>query len=343
MGGDSGRYLGAVRGFLTGMPPTREALYYLAYEGMLLPIFALGGGTGTVVMVQCLLALAGAVGLYVLGNRLFSRSAGLFAAFLFLLHPSLQRWNFYLLTENLTTNALIAMATLSVSGERRTFGAILLGSVAVVLALSRPESFLFLLPFSVYFFLEKRAVSILLGAFLLLLVVGLSGLRPIQTSDFDLGRHWREGTYLWGYPGMGPPLGGVGSEPMSGRPAGWIQFLFEDPGWFVKLLSLRVFYYLSPTRPYYSTLHNATAVAFTLPIYALAVAGTFAGRSREIGLLWSLIALQGILVALTWSDWDNRWLDRVTPIFLLLAAGGIGDLRQRLSARIRRGASPAGP
>ncbi|MBI4763538.1 MAG: hypothetical protein HY787_02885 [Deltaproteobacteria bacterium] len=322
LGGDSGRYISAAENILKGVPLSREQFHYLAYEGMLVPVFAGGGGKATVVIVQCCLALAGALGLYSLGKAVFPRVAGMAAAATFLIHPSIQRWNYYLLTESLATNALIVVTALAVLGKGKGWRIGALLPAAVILALTRPETFFFLLPVSVYLWEGRVSWSTALGVLFFFFGIGLWYVRPGASEGFGIIQQWTKGTYIWGYPGIGPPKTGWSSQqPLTMGGHFWV-WLVHDPFWVAKVVLLKLFYFFIPIRPFFSSLHNLAAVVLTLPVFGLAVLGTIRGKKRETLFIWAMILVQGVLVTVTWSDWDNRWLDRVTPLLILLAAGG---------------------
>ena len=333
MGGDTGRYVGGAQRILEGLPLGGGQRHYLAYEGLLAFVQGLDGGLEFMVIVQGLLALGGAVGLYFLGRRMFSEPVGLLASIAFLFHPSIQRWNFYILTESLATNALILAVALSfLVREGKPLGILLL-PVGAVLALARPEAPLFLLPIIFYLLQGRSPFPVSIGSSFIAILFILFWFRPSQPSDFGVWKHWQEGTYIWGYPGIGPPSGAALFGPASGQAAFGVREVLMDWPWFFKLTALRAFYFFSPTRPYFSTLHNTVAAAVTLPAYALGMVGTFAGKPQGRMLLWGIVILQGVLAVLTWSDWDNRWLDRVFPFLLVLAVGGAVGLWKRFGER----------
>lgn len=60
--------------------------------------------------------------------------------------------------------------------------------------------------------------------------------------------------------------------------------------------------------------------------------GSIKITSKEVGLIWLLFFVRMGIVAITWSDWDNRWLDRVTPLNTVLTAGGVVSLWTFLKA-----------
>lgn len=322
MGGDSGRYIEAARSILVGLPLTQEQWSYLSYEAMLAPIFFFGGGPGGVVIAQCVLALAGAILIYTVGRKIFSRAAGLTAALLYLCNLSVQRWNFYVLTEALATTALIAVFASAVLLREEPIRGAALIPAAFVLALARPETPLFLLPVAVYLFSCWRTRLTLWGAGLLMLWLGVWLIRPGSTETFRILEQWHKGTYLWGYPGIGPPdIPGIGiGDSSSVRTV--IYFFWHDPGWTIKILALRLYYFLVPARPFYSQAHNLAVMGSMAAVYGLALWGTLQGSKKEVSLVWLLFLTQAILSALIWSDWDNRWLDRVLPLLTILSAGG---------------------
>jgi hypothetical protein len=319
--GDSGRYVEAARNILDGVPLFREQWYYLSYEWLLVPIFSLGGGMKAVVFTQCVLSLIGAFFLYGMGKNMFSKTVGLAAASAYLIHPSIQRWNYYVLTENLATCALIIVIGSAMFCRETRWAKTTLIPAALVLALVRPETLLFLLPVSVYLLKFPFSWSIFNGAFLMVISLSLWWIRPGSPEAFGLLSHWEKGTYIWGYPGIGGPkiLIDKGSE---GVGAGLVQLLWADPLWGLRVLGLRVYYFLFPIRPYFSGLHNWAALGSSLGVYALALWGSLSMKSRELKLIRGILLVQMGLVAVTWSDWDSRWLDRVMPLLILLAAGG---------------------
>jgi hypothetical protein len=320
-GGDSGRYVEAARNILSGVPLIREQWYYLSYEWMLVPIFSLGGGLMAVVFTQCVLSLIGAFFLYGMGKNMFSQTAGLAAAIAYLIHPSIQRWNYYVLTESLATNALIAVIGLALFCRKSKWANTALLPAALVLALVRPETLLFLLPVSLFLLEICFSWSSFSGAFLMVIVLSLGWIRTGSSEAFGLLLHWEKGTYIWGYPGIGGPKRAiVGAEGSVG--ASIVQLLWADLLWGMKVMGLRVYYFLFPIRPYFSGLHNWAALGSSLVVYALALWGSLSTKSRELKLIGGILLVQMGLVAITWSDWDSRWLDRVTPLLILLAAGG---------------------
>jgi hypothetical protein len=322
LGGDSGRYIQAARAILDGLPLTREQWSYFSYEALMAAIFHFGGGPRGVVAFQCLLALGGAIFLYYGARKMFSRPAGVTAALLYLGNLSVQRWNFYVLTETLATTALIAVFAAVVLLRQGTGWGVALIPAALVLSLTRPETSPFLLSVAVYCFICRKRRMALWGIGLLALWLGVWLLRPGSPETLRILEHWQKGTYIWGYPGIGPPdlHGVILSSSSTASAIG--HFLWHDPGWTLKILALRFYYFILSVRPFYSQVHNLAVMGGMVAVYGLALWGTWQGSRKEVFLIWLLFLTQAALSALTWSDWDNRWLDRVLPLLTILSAGG---------------------
>lgn len=332
LGGDSGRYVDGAWRLINGTPLTGEQHYYLAYEGLLAPILYAGGGLAGAVALQALLAWGGAVALYDLGRRLFGPGAGLAAALAYLLNPAVQRWNFYVLTETLATVTLIGSLALAVAVREKGWAAIPLLLCAGVLTFSRPEGIFFLLPVILYLLAEKTGPGFRAGWVLAGFCGLVMGLRSGMTQGFGLSEQWLLGTYIWGYPGIGAP---ALADPIPGQlPYHQLlaQSLLQDPGWAARLTARKIFYFLIPWRPYFSRFHNLAGLGLQLAAYLLALIGS-RPLNKHVLLLWSICATQLGLTALTWSDWDNRWADRVMPLIGLLAAAGAVALVRRLRGK----------
>jgi hypothetical protein len=75
-------------------------------------------------------------------------------------------------------------------------------------------------------------------------------------------------------------------------------------------------------RPFYSTLHNLAGLGVQLLAFSLALISSRHYKNKAVLFIWLVFFIQLGLVALTWSDWDNRWGDRMMPLITLLAAAG---------------------
>ena len=340
LGGDSQRYLDAAAAWLGGAWPSGWVLLFSTYH--LYVALCLGTGLGTVAVVLGQIALSGAAAwwLYRLGAILYGPRVGVLAALLYVGDLDLQVWNLYVLTESLFVSLTVLALLVLVRADRP--GTWLAAGVATVVAAGvRPHGIALLGAAAVFalgaLWRARRATTLLVTALAVLaaavaawVVIGgmLSGwVRP--------GRFLERGEVIWGYPAIAVPLT---APPMArtGDPLrDLVAVIWAHPGHALRLAALRVGYEWAHIRPFYSTAHNVAVLVTLLPLYALAVWGLRrrAGRPGARGLLLALCALQSLIVALTFADWDGRHLLVLLPAVFVLAAAGASDLFDRWRTR----------
>ncbi len=329
LGGDSGRYLEGAKALLAGQALAGKQLHFLGYQALVALGLRAGGGPAGVVAIQCLLSLLAAWCLWRAGTRIFSPLAGWLAALLYLAYPDVQAWNFYVLTDGPFASLLAISLSLGLlAGRGEIWCWLALVPALAGLALLRPEGVLFFLPLAIYLAARDRWGAALLiflaGA---ALFVGLGG-RDAAAQE-DLLGHWQRGTVIWGA-AMDWPSPRLAAGAAGGLAAFLWQALTRDPLWLLDLLARRWFWFLAHLRPYYSLAHNLLAGAASLLWLVLGLGAVLrAGRGREKALLWLTVLAQMALVGLTWADHDGRFLTRVTPALILLAAAGLAPGRPR--------------
>jgi hypothetical protein len=94
---------------------------------------------------------------------------------------------------------------------------------------------------------------------------------------------------------------------------------------------------IAHVRGHYSTAHNAAVVALLAVVYPLAIAGFARRRRRPLSLLMlAVVAGHIAIVAVTFYDYDGRYLLYVFPLIVVFASCGVSDLVQR----VRRSGGP---
>ncbi len=319
LGGDSQRYLEAGARLLAGQPLVDKQADFLAYDWLVAGVGWLGGGPAGVVLAQCLLALLAGVLLYLGGRQALGHSAGLALGLAFLCWPDLQRWNFYVLTDGPFNSLLAAGLGLGLLTARRPLWWLGLLPCLALLAVMRPEGPLFLLPLALYLGLRGQPASALFILALALLAWLVHP--PSPASRAELVDNWLRATVIWGYSQL---EGGLGLEPAPGQGPAHLAWraLLANPWVVLGLLARRGFWFLAHVRPFYSPAHNLLAGLGSLGLLLLGVWGALAsgGHPRERVLGWAVLGLQLALALFTWADWDGRFLTRVTPALMLLAA-----------------------
>ena len=105
-----------------------------------------------------------------------------------------------------------------------------------------------------------------------------------------------------------------------------VAFAGEKPGYFFSLASHKLFYLYSHIRPYFSGFHNLLSLLYLVPAYLLAFYGLPVTRDVQrpvrMLLICTFFALSAIS-ALTFVDWDGRFLIPVLYIVFLFAANGL--------------------
>ncbi|MFZ5584887.1 MAG: hypothetical protein ACOZHQ_03050 [Thermodesulfobacteriota bacterium] len=323
LGGDSGRYLDAARRLLSGQPLVDKQADFLAYDWLVALTGAADGGPWPLMVFQALLSLLAGLALYWGGSRAFGRAAGLAAAAAYLLWPDLQRWNFYLLSDGVF-NSLLALALgLALGSTGRPLAWLGLMPVLLLMAFTRPEGLLFWLPVAAWCLVRRRYG---LGLSLLALAGLLAIISPLSVSGgAEIIAQWRQGAVVWGHPALDQPPNLAEIEPLDSLPLFLWTAFWLDPAGVAGLMLRRVFWFLVHARPFYSLAHNLAAAVSSLCLLGLALWGALTGRGGGGHRLlpWAVVLLQLLLCALTWADWDGRFLTRVSPALLLLAADGL--------------------
>ena len=323
LGGDSGRYLEGAQRLAQGLELVDKQADFPAYAWLVQLTGATPEAPWLLVSLQAGLSILAGLVLYRAGREAFGRLAGLAAAALYLAWPDLQRWNLYLLTDGPFNSALAICLGLSLICEKRPLAWLGLLPALLALAFLRPDGTIFYLPLAAGLLAQRHP-----GQALSLLVLGAViwlWRTPSPRAVADLMEQWRLGTVIWGH---APPLGGLGLEDSAfhGSLAGMLwRALVHDPFQVLGIMLQRAFWFLAHARPYYSTAHNLLAAGSSLLLLVLAIWGSITslagGRQRVAA--WGLVLTQLCLVCLTWADWDGRFLTRVTPALLLLAADAL--------------------
>jgi hypothetical protein len=340
-GGDSGRYLSAARDLLDGALPAGKAVSYLGYDAFVAVFLGVGLGPASVVAAQ--IALSGTAGwcLYRIGETTFDARAGTIAAALFLLYPSLQMWNVYLLTESLFVSSVVIAAWLLIRA-RGPWGYVAAVAAVGFATLVRPHGVV--VPAAALAFVVARmwtegrraAAWTLVGAVACLAPFAYMVVGQMLAFENPLA-HFLSGTVIWGAdtPRLHAPVGAGAGSPSDNPIAQTLQFAAQEPVYFTRLAAAKLFWFFARGRPYYSDLHNAFIAATLVPLYLLALRGAFV-RMRRPAVRWLLLGiwlLPALVAALTFADWDSRHSLVTLPVVFLLAGAGWSSFRRKDEAR----------
>lgn len=334
LGGDTPRYTSAAEQLLAGEPLPTQSLPYSGYVAVVAIMLALGAGMFGIVIAQAVTAALAAVALWRLGVRMAGGVAGIVAGLLFALNPLLVRWHSYVLTDSLYISMVAVLALLAVLAADRQGVWYGVAAAACLFAASlRPNGWLLILVVGSYW-LARSQWPVVLRASLavgLLVVLGAfavaSPIFSATAENVDASTALRDGVVIWGWRGTDVQMPQPRDDDMSG-----LAYMAQEPVASVRLMLTRIARELSYVRPYYSRAHNAVGALYFLAVYAAAAAGLWAtGNRHETGLLLAIVLAQLALIAVTFADYDGRFVLYLLPAVSVLAGAGVSAVAGRLA------------
>ena len=306
---DTGFYLSAAE----NLPGSLEGSYF-GYVGFILLLkigLALGSGSVFVVALNSIGVIAASWALLSLGRRCGGEIAGWLAASFYLLHPMINQWTRYVLTETLFYSGVALTAYLLVSSidsnrwswaplwlvagftaTLRPNGIVLLGAVVTVLALSRQPRL-------------TRHVLIVLAAWIAVLALAVSS-PALTASRGDFSSEAWSGTVVHGVPetsiAMPEPTGQDSSN------AALIGYALNHPVDVLRLGATRVWWEMKQVRPWYSNELNFFLIVSMTALHSLALIGAWSMRRSQLNLIVISISVPfGMVIAATWAIWEGRF------------------------------------
>lgn len=347
---DTIRYTQGAENLLRGGPLSAHETTVLGYISVVALCKTLGAGLLGVIAVQLVFAALTVAAQYDLGKHLGGFSCGCLAAFLLAANPDIARWNGYILTDSLYTSLLtIALWSLYQATQRKGFWYVLASVVVIFAASIRPHSWI-LLPVAASYWILSAPVSpgkksVALASFLvcaslaaLLLPPLINGVRgnleaatgaPVDSQE-NIASMMSQGMVVWGYKEWDLKMPPAESKQLSAT-----AYFAHHPGAVLRLFATRVGASLAHVRPFYSKAHNALVVAYYFPLYIFAVIGFVGTPNRSLcWLLGAAMAGNLLFVALTWADWDGRFLNYILPSITVLGACGMTRTYEQWKAKL---------
>ena len=305
----------------------------LLFPGDILPIL----------LFQCALSLLATIALYKSSEKVFnSPVAGLMSGTIFLLWLDNIHWNITTMTESISCSVYCFALYALTNWRGRLKDVLTLTLLLVLVFFCRPtgvviiiSSFVFLIAYFWNSLAERRR---------LLISIAAVGIVAIVFSADRMLDHWnfteqymkgniitfadivKDGPLFHESLTIDPPPSKIFSTSKS--PIGRIaSFIYDNPIYFLKTASLKVFYLTAFVRPYYSWPHNVYLVVWLLVVYVLFVIGWRSTTNLPIKLFaLSAIILNCGLIGISSVDWDNRFYIPMEPGIVLLAGGGAARL-----------------
>ncbi len=306
---DSGSYLAAASNF----PHSVGGSYfgYVGFIGLLRLATILGSGPNVLIAFNCLGVLAASTALLSIGRRYSGETAGWTAAAFYLLHPLINQWTRYVLTETLfyagvTVTAYCVMRSIDlnrwswgplwvVAGVTSSFrpnGIVLLGAIVTILVLSRQP---------------RTARHLLVVVTTWTVVLALATLSPSLTAAHgDFAPEVWKGTVVHGVPDTSISM----PEPASSDPsnAALIAYGLDHPVDLAKLGATRIWWEMKQVRPWYSQELNLFLTISMTTLYLFALIGAWSSRRTGLNLIVLGISTPFcVVIAVTWAIWEGRF------------------------------------
>lgn len=339
LGGDTGRYTEGAEALLSGHGVSGKALAYSGYVAVVAAMDVVGLGLEGVVFLQLVLAGIAAFAIYLIARDVAGPVAGVAAVLLLALETEHAVWHSYILTDSVYMSLLpIAALLVHRAAERGSwwYGAALV--VLAALASVRPNGWVVAAAALVYWIVRSRASSVVRAALSGLVLVGLvlsfSFLPPLAESAQaeDPKEMLFDGRVIWGLRDVNHAMPGAEDADSA------VDYVLRHPVASGHLGLARVATELAAVRPYYSDFHNLKNLMSMLPLYALATLGGWVFRkSRAVRLVVALVSVHIFLIAVTFADYDGRFLMHFISLVIILAGIGarvVWDVfRRRLHSR----------
>ena len=307
----------------------------------------LGGGLGGVIAIQWAFAALAAAAQYELGRQLGGPRVGLLSAGFVIANPDIGRWHAFILTDSLYISFVIltiwAVHRASVGPTRGRLALALVLTAAT--ALIRPNGWIMLPIVLAYLsrrLIADRRVGRLSAVATAVAFVAIAAAFPPVRNAIQAERPGvmlRRGEVVWGYPAWRAAMPADRAPAGAGWPAA-VGYVGRHPLACLRLAGLRVLAELSHVRPFYSARHN-DALLIGLPLfYLLAVVGFVQARRRALGhLLAAVVVGHVLIIALTFADWDGRFLLYFLPALAVFAAAGVASFTPGSRPRSRSAAA----
>lgn len=311
---------------------------YLAYILVVALFVKLGVNLVAVAVLQVILSFTAAICLYKLLARTLGNPNIAFLFFLvYLICFPIQRWNFYLYSESMHTSLLVIGIylfdkVLANKGKRAILPMLI---VSFLILLSRPVGIIFIstgyvvVLFWLYSNKYKKAFY-LSSAFALIAFVALINSPYTSFINPDSIRRMEV----------------ICQVPETNQSAAYVEYnraglyqafmVIRDEVGFGKFIQTgikKLAYFFGMYRGYYSWKTNLALLSFTL-LYPLMLIGIFftTDKKFQYARLFALlyISLTAMGIFFTCDEWSNRFICPVFPFVLILAAGGVSAIAEKI-------------
>jgi hypothetical protein len=311
-GADTDRYVEAASDLLAGRIFRGPAGWvYVGYNGLLAVAEAVGVGHVGVVVVQILVAACATMALYDLGRQLGGRLAGVLAAAFFVVDYDIARWHLYVLTDSLYISLVVIVTWAAHRAVGRGVSAYLAASgVLLLTALIRPNGWV-MVPIVAIMWIARSTMPRTARLSAAAAVVIVCGGAAAAFAAVQFGRET-------------PSTRELAAKRQADRqrlPFARVMTLRGrlDPA----RMPMRLLAELGHIQPEFSSRHKVMVAAVLAVVYPLAILGFVRSRGQPIArFMAAIVACHFMIVAITFSDRDGRYLLYIFSFLVAFAARG---------------------
>jgi hypothetical protein len=306
---------------------------YTGYIFLIAFVKSVGLDLSFVLIIQLMFALLAALALYDIAKSVTQRKImGLIAAGFYLINPFIAQWHLFIHTESFYSSMLTISAWSIYKAIQKNNLKFYIISLIIVFytALIRPNGWILVPVFFVFAILIQKinfkikviAVISVITIFLLMVVympIFKNDINGVKTGDLFL-----KGEIIWGFTDLRLKMPSDNNSETSYQKFG-AGYVLKHPLAVTKLMMMRVTAELLPVfRPKNSTKFIIRFLLWMLPAYILSILGAiFLRKNINILLILSIIISHLLIIAVTYSEQEFRFLIYILPLIYLMATFGI--------------------
>lgn len=322
---DSSAYLSNAESVLQGQGISKDYLGYGSYIYYLATQLFMRGGDTRIALGQIILAGISVLAFYQTTIRILTPSFSFWVSMVFALWPTLRYWDAYLYTESVYISMITICLYLTIRIRERSISYYWLIPFLLFTSFVRPPALLFtlsLLLASVTLPSHKTSLPTWVTYSLFSFATAALVLFLFTTEHVEhLLLSYNKGEVI--YPNVCLILpSDVDQAPNLS------SFILHSPLWFLKLGLVKLWYFLSGTKPHYSLMHNSLAFISNTLLYSFSLLSVWykSWKKEELVLIISFFIGNILMVVITAENWDGRFHLPLIPFLLLLSAKGLERL-----------------
>lgn len=339
---DSYRYLGYAEEIReNGLFFKTHEFWYIGYVLFILFVTTIYSSIEAIVIAQVLLSYLAVISLYASAKRLFdSEWAGLWAVGLFLGFFMISFWNFWIYAESLfiSLNCLSLYFLIKwVKGEI-TWPTSLAGVFIICWAIITKPTGVALLAalgaLGIYYAFQLVNTTLKRIAIYVFIAITFLGVLNAMLDTFGFVNDYKSGEIVFNIHKMSDldyakwlivaPPENLYIPDQTYPPLFQLMALMAgNPVYAIKLLALKFFFFITGTRPYYSSWHNVYNLGILLPAYFL-FGYNIVKKIIPQKLVWFSLTFVTVTIlssTLLTIDWNGRFLLPMLPVVFLVGAG----------------------